>query len=151
MKQLFAAIAALLVAAVATPSFAARFAPADTNFTLAGSMNLKQSQGSTGFGCAFSFSGHVTSSGEIKIKRATFCAHVKPSGLPWTWAALENRKPGFTMPMTMSINGFNCGLWTGDGVDDAGVLAVDSEQFSANGCLVVNGGGPSTPTITIVH
>lgn len=152
MKFAYVAIAASAITAGATPSLAAaKFAPANTNFTVTGSLSLQQSQGSTGFDCPFTFGGHVTRGGEVKIKRAAFCANVQASGLPWIWRALSVRTGEFLMPMTLIINGFNCGLWNGDGRDEAGVLGPAGEGLSANGCLVVGGGGPSTPTITIVR
>ncbi len=152
MKFAYVAIAASAITVGATPSLAAaKFAPANTNFTVTGSLSLQQSQGSTGFDCPFTFAGLVTRSGEIKIKRATFCANVQASGLPWVWQALQVRGGRFFMPMTLIINGFNCGPWNGDGLDESGVLVVAAGGLSANGCIVVSGGGPSTPTITIVR
>ncbi len=152
MQYLSATAAALAIMAGATPSIALPiFAPKNTSFTLTGSLSLQQSQGSTGFDCAVTFAGHVTRAGEVEIKRATFCANVQASGLPWTWRALAVRKGQFTMPMGLIINGFDCGPWNGDGRDEAGIMAVVDEAFSANGCLVVSGGGPSTPTITVVR
>ena len=151
MNHLYAGIVASAITAMATPSFAAaKFAPANTNFTVTGSWSLQQSQGSTRFDCPFTFAGLVTGRGVIKIKGATFCANVQASGLPWTWHALAGNRGKFEMPVTLFVNGFNCGPWNGDGADVAGFLRVWIASPSANGCIVVSGGGQSAPTITIV-
>lgn len=152
MNYLYAAIVASAITVGATPSLAApKFAPANTSFTLAGSMTLQQSQGSTGFDCPFSFAGLVTGGGMMKIKRAAFCAGVQASGLPWIWRPSTRRPPTFPFTMTASINGFNCGPFSALAFDNAGVFFFGNVP-SANGCMIVGTVEPtSTPTITIVR
>lgn len=149
MNHLRAAIAATAIIVSTSPTLAAaKFAPTDTKFTLAGTMMLQQSQGSTGFDCAIKFSGVVTGGGKLKITRATFCAGVQASALPWIWQANLVRPPIFYAPMAFTINGFDCGAFGQDGFDDSGIFGV-LNQISANGCDIVTGSATSTPTITI--
>lgn len=150
MNHLYAGIVASAITAMATPSFAAaKFAPANTNFTLAGSFPLEQSSGSTGFNCPFTFTGLVTKAGVIEIEQATFCAGVQASGLPWTWQAVQPQPAAFKFTSALFINGFNCGIFTALGFDKRGLFKV-ANITSANGCMMVGTGyGQSTPAIKI--
>ncbi len=148
MKYFSAVVAASALVSISTSGFAAKFAPADTKFQLNGSLALQQSQGSTGFACPFTFTGKVTHAGVITIKGASFCANVQASGLPWSWRAVDNHPPHISIPMTFSINGFDCGQFLEDGYDFAGNFRM-SFEFSTNGCLIASGTGTSTPTISV--
>jgi hypothetical protein len=140
---------AIALAASFTSARAAQFSPANTHFTLSGTLYLSTSPSVDGFSCPFKFVGKVTGHGTIEISKANFCKKVHPESLPWTWQATGVHPRTGLAPMTFSIKSFDCGEDNDEIITSDGTFHMTA-QDSANECVIGGGYGLSTPAIVIV-